>query len=597
MKKLRLIFFSMICFWMLGFVSAKADDDYEITKYDINVDILDNGDARVRQDVAYDFDGDFHGVYYNQDMKGIKGIRDVSAQVTQNGRTLELEEDNSGADNTYGIVENNAQNFKLKLYHKISDDKAVFTYSYTLKQMVTCYNDTAELNWKVIGTGWDHSLHNVKITINLPKKNIDKLQAWTHGPLDGQTKVDKKNGRVIMTLDRNPPNTFVETHMIFPKDIVPYSYNYVFKDAKKRIQKQEAKLAKEANRKREQRHRLKILFKAFIVVLGVAYVIVAVFVSPGNKTEPERKYVHSYEIPSVTPEVAYVIDNDVSPTAQAFSAYLMRLAGERRLEIVKSDEGKKDYRIFLKDEKLLDESTFLDYLFTRIGDGTSFSIKEMKKKCRRPKASKRLNQYFESWARTTKDHADELNYKDKKNYAYGISFGICAVVISFLAIMAVVFETSFVTLKGAGLLIVLDLVVWAAYVYYRRTHDKYTTEGRKLRYQIRCFKKMLKDIGKFDIKEVGDIILWEQILPYAVAFDLADRVIAVLKFEFGEKAIEDAWGPNYVFVTSGSDFGRGFSESFSSALSSVSSSASGGSGGFSGGSSGGVGGGSGGGAF
>lgn len=323
----------------------------------------------------------------------------------------------------------------------------------------------------------------------------------------------------------------------------------------------------------------------------------AVFVAPGNKTKPERKYVHSYEIPSVTPEVAYVIDKDVTPNTQVFSAYLMRLAGERRLEIVKSDEDKKDYRIFLKDEKLLDESTFLDYLFTRIGDGTSFSIKEMKKKCRRSKASKRLNKCFESWARTTKDQADELNYKDKKNYAYGITFGICAVVISFLVIMAIVFEMSFVTLKGAGLLTVLDLIVWAAYVYYFRTHDKYTTEGRKLRYQIRCFKKMLKDIGKFDLKEVGDIILWERILPYAVAFDLADRVIAALKFEFGEKAIEDAWGPNYIFVMSGSDLGRGFSESFSSALSSVSSSASGGSGGFSSGSSGGVGGGSGGGAF
>ena len=105
---------------------------------------------------------------------------------------------------------------------------------------------------------------------------------------------------------------------------------------------------------------MKSLFTAFVVVLGVVYVIVAVFVSPGNKTKPERKYVHSYEIPSVTPEVAYVIDKDVTPNTQAFSAYLMRLAGERRLEIVKFDEDKKDYRIFLKDEKLLDESTFLD---------------------------------------------------------------------------------------------------------------------------------------------------------------------------------------------------------------------------------------------
>lgn len=104
--------------------------------------------------------------------------------MTQNGKTIELEEGNSGADNTYGIVENNAQNFKLKLYHKISDDKAVFTYGYTLKQMVTCYNDTAELNWKVIGTGWDHSLHNVKITINLPKRTSTSCR---HGLTDLST--------------------------------------------------------------------------------------------------------------------------------------------------------------------------------------------------------------------------------------------------------------------------------------------------------------------------------------------------------------------------------------------------------------------------
>ena len=34
------------------------------------------------------------------------------------------------------------------------------------------------------------------------------------------------------------------------------------------------------------------------------------------------------------------------------------------------------------------------------------------------------------------------------------------------------------------------------------------------------------------VREVGDIVLWEQIMPYAVAFGLAKKVIKALKAEF-----------------------------------------------------------------
>lgn len=109
---------------------------------------------------------------------------------------------------------------------------------------------------------------------------------------------------------------------------------------------------------------------------------------------------------------------------------------------------------------------------------------------------------------------------------------------------------------------------------------------------------MLDDIGQFKMKDVGDLILWEDIMPYAVAFGLSKKVLKQLKIEFADEL--DAAPVLFYsgFYSSSSDsFEHSFERSFSSAVSTGSSSVSGSSGGFSGGSSGGFGGGSGGGAF
>lgn len=61
--------------WLLGLLTlllillapvvGHADGDFTIKHYQVNVDVLKNGDADLTQKITYDFDGDFHGVYYN----------------------------------------------------------------------------------------------------------------------------------------------------------------------------------------------------------------------------------------------------------------------------------------------------------------------------------------------------------------------------------------------------------------------------------------------------------------------------------------------------------------------------------------------------
>lgn len=104
---------------------------------------------------------------------------------------------------------------------------------------------------------------------------------------------------------------------------------------------------------------------------------------------------------------------------------------------------------------------------------------------------------------------------------------------------------------------------------------------------------MLNDVGHFEMRDVGDLILWQEIMPYAVAFGLAKKVLQELKIEFGNDELERSgygyYGP--FFISGSSGFSK--NSSFASSVSYVS----GASGEFSGGSSGSFGGSSGGGAL
>ena len=153
---------------------------------------------------------------------------------------------------------------------------------------------------------------------------------------------------------------------------------------------------------------------------------------------------------------------------------------------------------------------------------------------------------------------------------------------------------SFVIIIGI-MMIVLEVV---AFIVGNSRLSIYTQKGALETDQVRGFKKMLDDIGQFKMKDVGDLILWEDIMPYAVAFGLSKKVLKQLKIEFADEL--DAAPVLFYsgFYSSSSDsFEHSFERSFSSGVSTGSSSVSGSSGGFSGGSSGGFGGGSGGGAF
>lgn len=560
-----------------------------------------NGDVIVNQAVTYAFDGKFHGVYYDQDLKGIKGVEDIGAQIANDDNPINLPVENSGKNDTLSI-EKGSDKVRMKIYHEMDGGRATFVYRYTIKSLITNYQDTAELNWKVIGKGWEKPLSDVQITINLPSRPVPELKAYGHGDLSGETKVDRDQGQVVMTLEHNPARTFVETRLLFPTSVTPDCPNVKNITYKKEAERKERELAKIANEKRRKERFLSYLAFWLVSVLSLAIPVTAL-VGPGERTKKLKNYVRSYEIPKMPPEQAYVLDKGEQPNARTYTAHLMDLAGQKRVLITPVE--KRDWKISKKRRKDFNDGDLDEFLFEKVGDGQSYTMKQLKKYGRDHENSERLYDKFESWCSHTEIRVN-TDYKSMKNalwyerlktyFKYNV-YAVIAVLV-------------FLFLKGLfakwQLILLGELALSAASIfYYRMTHDKYNQKGQEQRYQVRCFKKMLKDIGRFDLRDVGDIVLWEKILPYAVAFGVAKRVIRELKATYGKEAVNEAFRENRAFVDDSEDYGGFEPDSFSGTLSrassnfhvSSSSSSSGGSGGFSGGSSGGVGGGSGGGAF
>ena len=560
-----------------------------------------NGDVIVNQAVTYAFDGKFHGVYYDQDLKGIKGVEDIGAQIANDDNPINLPVENSGKNDTLSI-ERGSDRVRMKIYHEMDGGSATFVYRYTIRELITNYRDTAELNWKVIGRGWEKPLSDVQITINLPSRPVPDLKAYGHGDLSGETKVDRNRGRVVMTIEHNPARTFVETHLLFPTSVTPDCLNVKNIIYKEEAERKERELAKIANEKRRKERFFSYLAFGAVFVLSLAIPVTAL-VGPGERTKKLKNYVRSYEIPKMPPEQAYVLDKGEQPNARTYTAHLMDLAGQKRVLITPVE--KRDWKISKKQRKDFNAGDLDEFLFEKVGDGQSYTMKQLKKYGRDHENSERLYDKFESWCSHTEIRVN-TDYKSMKNalwyerlktyFKYNV-YAVIAVLV-------------FLFLKGLfakwQLILLGELALSAASIfYYRMTHDKYNQKGQEQRYQVRCFKKMLKDIGRFDLREVGDIVLWEKILPYAVAFGVARRVIRELKATYGKEAVNEAFRENRAFVDDSEDYGSFEPDSFSGTLSrassnfhvSSSSSSSGGSGGFSGGSSGGVGGGSGGGAF
>jgi len=223
---LLLFYFSVYIF--------SAEQTFEITDYQAQVKILENGDIQVKEIFEYNFNGDFNGILRTIGTKGSNGFQYFKAsEYFPTVKELYYNQSSRGDMVTY------------KIYDVSSNEKKLFLLEYQLKNVATLYNDTAEFYWKFFDESNTSPIGHIKIEVELPFTEIstEELKVFGHGPLDGKVSV-QEDGKIVYEVFKLSSKKMVEVRILFPVSMIPNSGKVINQNKFAEIMKEELGWAK-----------------------------------------------------------------------------------------------------------------------------------------------------------------------------------------------------------------------------------------------------------------------------------------------------------------------------------------------------------------
>ena len=532
------------------------------TNYFIEANIKENGDMEVRELKV--MDGNYNGFsttlrYKNNNLKSFSGILDdfegsdiynatdlVDLKVYDakfNGNLeYNINEEfnlvNSANKGDYGVYTKSyiSGGEKLMIYLPSSYNMASLV-TYTLKNVVVLHNDVAEIAWDFIGSDYGEDINNLKIIVNLPS-NSEELRVFSHGPLNGINKINSKSS-VELNYDYLPYKNAVDIRVAFDKKIVPGAIkksninglNYILE-----VEKNRADIANNQRDKERIKENIALVLKGagFIWLCGLLVAIYIVYKKYDKEYNSNFSAKYFKDIPSeYSPTVvSYLMYKKIKENC--FSATILDLITKKFfvLEEIKTESKgllktsiKKDYK-FTKNENINLELTgsekkVVSLLLDEVGDGKSFTLKDLKSSSKNYSSAKRLINLYDDWKYKSLNEAEKYNfYEDgSKIKTLGILYSLIFPLITFISMF-------------------LDLNLGAAYLFnivsiisiiYFISFTRRTKEGNEEYQKWKALNNFMKDFGRLDEKDLPEVKLWEKYLVYATVFGIADKVQNVMK--------------------------------------------------------------------
>lgn len=644
MKKIRFILFSLFIMLLPIFVYADGT-----TRYYIEVNVLDNGDAEVKElklmdgeyngyktDIRYKsngltkFDGSkssFEGsdIYNASALTDVK-VYDVKFTTTDfsiiNNKNREFVLVNSAEKGDYGVYTKttNSEGIEILSYQP-SVYKRASLVTYTLKDLVVVHNDIAELAHDFIGTDYAEEINNLIIRINLPSSSKE-LRIFSHGPLNGKNRIidDKSVEITYETLDKE---NAVDGRVVFDKSIVPNATKKSNVDGLGKILEVEKERANYANKLREAARKREKMLQTLAIIMEILLgiwligliVIVYKFYNKNDKeyrSEFNGKYFRDFPEEYTPSTVSYLMNKSINNLS--FNAGILDLIRKKAITIEEvtidkkglfKNKQQKDYKLsrnmnFNLDTLSTSEKKLFNLLIGTVGNGDYVILGDMKEFSKDYDNAKRLISGYDSWryACESEAEAEEFYENTKKEKTNCILYSLIFIPITFLALLCG---------SNMGRVLLIDLFGILAIIYFSSA-TKRTKKGNEQYHKWKGLKNFLADFGRLDEKDLPEIKLWERYLVYATMFGLAVKVQNTMKMNLERMNYSDnidftyLYFDNYYFSNS---MTNAVNSSLSSARGTISthelaSSSDSSSGGYGGGSSfggGGFGGGSGGGRF
>ena len=622
LRKLLAMFIIIIALVLLG--ETKSQASLHLKNLDFQVQINDDGSMNVVEtwDIKVSDTNTLYKTFIKDDTK-YSSIMDVSVKDITKGENNIF---NSASKWEYHLPKgyffagtNNKGENEIAWGVSIeSTTRKQYLISYRVNDVITKYNDCAELYWQFVGNEFEISANKITGTIKLPAnvQHLEDLKVWGHTKyLNGEVKVVSSD-TVEFNLNNYKSKNYVEVRLTMPTYLFENisSENISQEEKLDDIIKEETEWANEANARRDRRNKnFKLLILATILVntsIGIMFSKKIKknkqFLEKNPNILPEQQLEYYRELPDKeeTPlEAVFILKTGYKQSClpNVFSATILNFALKGYIRI--EQEG-KTIKILLNkiktDELTGDEKKVLEIL-RAASNNNELTMAELEKYIKNyPSKLMNLNSTFE---KVSKTQASEKGKFDTNRFNKQIVYAeknVGYIFILIIIIIASIFTIGYAYKNVQGMLITCTIISLAFFIVVTiinlilnmkitTSFNGFTQKGINEQEQWKAFKKYMEDFSYLDEKEVPELVLWEKYLVYATAFGIADKVLKQLKVKYPELNNQDTISNmvlfNAMYNANGlnANFINSISTSTSRMYSTTYSSGSGSGGGFSGG--------------
>lgn len=251
MKKIFItIIFAMVL--IIGLQNVVQAKSYTVEDMDIQATINQDGSLSIEQEITYDFNGSYNGIYINVPFN----LEDSEVNEVVNGNRIDdnfyngsgvvvnsvyvlngtneipfsqIKSATNGRDRVYTSTKQGDLH-QIKVYSPTTDASKTFKINYTILDLCAKHNDVGELYYNFIGGAWEVEIKNLNIDIYLPD-NQEQIYVWGHGPYDGKSKI-VNNTHANFEVRNVKPGQYVAARMVFENSNITQSTKLSNIDAK-----------------------------------------------------------------------------------------------------------------------------------------------------------------------------------------------------------------------------------------------------------------------------------------------------------------------------------------------------------------------------
>lgn len=580
--------FLLLTLLLMPFINLKAVSsdkvNYKVNKYYINSEIEIAGGLQVKQ--LIEVEGTFNGYYQNfstkntnvkqftgleSDLKGSSIYNPTSIEKIKIGKLKNIDNLNlvslteekldgnvewfeeseapqNGDKGVYSLVTDSNGNYNIKMYNETIKGKTVFYLEYVITNVLVEHNDSAEFYYNFLSKEYSDPIKDVKIFVALPYPSEKVFKLWAHGQRDASILMDEDKRAVVAELTNYQVGSGIDIRLLFDRELFQININESKKsklDAIPIIEKIETERANVANKYRKMdmivHYGMYGLHGIYIVfLLGLTAFIYFKYdkeYKSSFKGEYYREFIEDYPVE----EIEYLLKRNI--TSNSFSASILNLIYKKNIKVEKIEAKKEDYKLIKNKEDNLsnNESKIMNLLFNEIGNGEEVKLSDVKKESNKVSSDGKNPIYdiFNEWKNSVTTEAVKQNFY--------LDYQKIKVVFTLLGLLGIglFFLSKWIFLMPIAY---VSLILSILFIIYVLTFKKRTIKGNDDYNKWMGFKKFLNDFGRFDEKELPEIILWEKYLVYASAFGIADKVSNTMKIKFKEI------NPNQDFNSTFSDY-------------------------------------------